>query len=53
MLGASEAPPREEAAKPTAYKPWPSDAILLPSYEEVKADKPTFAEATRLIHNTQ
>jgi uncharacterized radical SAM protein YgiQ len=26
------------------------DAIILPSYEEVNADKPTFAEATRLIH---
>jgi uncharacterized radical SAM protein YgiQ len=26
------------------------DAIILPSYEAVKADKPTFAEATRLIH---
>ena len=26
------------------------DAIVLPSYEEVKADKLTFAEATRLIH---
>ncbi|HBI41411.1 MAG TPA: YgiQ family radical SAM protein [Planctomycetales bacterium] len=26
------------------------DAIVLPSYEAVKADKPTFAEATRLIH---
>jgi uncharacterized radical SAM protein YgiQ len=26
------------------------DAIILPSFEAVKADKPTFAEATRLIH---
>jgi uncharacterized radical SAM protein YgiQ len=26
------------------------DSILLPSYEQVKADKFTFAEATRLIH---
>ncbi len=29
----------------------PEDAITLPSYEEVLADKPTFAEATRIIHN--
>ncbi len=35
--GASEAPPE--------------DAITLPSYEEVLADKPVFAEATRIIHN--
>ncbi len=27
-----------------------NDAIILPTYEAVKADKPTFAEATRLIH---
>jgi uncharacterized radical SAM protein YgiQ len=26
------------------------DAIILPSYEQVKSDKMTFAEATRLIH---
>ncbi len=36
-LGASEAPPH--------------DALTLPSYEEVVADKPTFAEATRMMHN--
>ncbi len=36
-LGASETPP--------------SDAVVLPSYEAVCADKPTFAEATRTIHN--
>ncbi len=36
-LGASE--------KPT------EDALVLPSYEQVCADKPTFAEATRIIHN--
>jgi hypothetical protein len=29
----------------------PEDALLLPSYEQVVADKPTFAEATRIIHN--
>jgi uncharacterized radical SAM protein YgiQ len=27
-----------------------NDVILLPSYEAVKSDKPTFAEATRIIH---
>jgi len=27
------------------------DTIALPSYEEVRDDKPTFAEATRIIHN--
>ncbi|MEX2025876.1 MAG: YgiQ family radical SAM protein, partial [Pirellulaceae bacterium] len=36
-LGASEKPPE--------------DALVLPSYEEVVADKPTFAEATKIIHN--
>jgi uncharacterized radical SAM protein YgiQ len=36
-MGASETPP--------------DDAIALPSYEEVLADKPAFAEATRVIHN--
>jgi uncharacterized radical SAM protein YgiQ len=36
-LGASETPP--------------ADAIVLPSYDEVVADKPTFAEATKIIHN--
>lgn len=36
-LGASETPP--------------ADAIVLPSYEEVCADKRAFAEATRIIHN--
>ncbi len=36
-VGASEAPP--------------TDALVLPSFEAVCADKPTFAEATRLIHN--
>jgi uncharacterized radical SAM protein YgiQ len=36
-LGASESPP--------------ADALTLPSYAEVVADKPAFAEATRLIHN--
>lgn len=36
-MGASEQPP--------------SDAIVLPSFEAISADKPTFAEATRQIHN--
>src|SRR5207249_786338 len=35
-LGAKEEPPR--------------DALVLPSYEEVKADKRTFARATKVIH---
>ena len=34
----------------TTQLPWPADAIILPSFEEVKADKRVFAEATRLIH---
>ncbi len=36
-MGASETPP--------------DDALTLPSYEEVVADKVQFAEATRIIHN--
>jgi uncharacterized radical SAM protein YgiQ len=36
-MGASETPPE--------------DALILPSYEEVCADKRTFAEATRVTHN--
>ena len=36
-LGASETPP--------------DDAIVLPSYEEVKTDKRKFAQATRIIHH--
>lgn len=36
-LGASETPP--------------ADALVLPSYEEVCASKPLFAEATKMIHN--
>jgi uncharacterized radical SAM protein YgiQ len=50
VLGASETPAPDKANKPTGGHPWASDALVLPSYEEVKADKPTFAEATRLIH---
>lgn len=29
----------------------PEDALVIPSYEQVKSDKYMFAEATRLIHN--
>ena len=36
-LGASETPP--------------DDALVLPSYEEIRDDKKAFAEATRIIHN--
>ncbi|HMC10672.1 MAG TPA: YgiQ family radical SAM protein, partial [Pirellulaceae bacterium] len=36
-LGASEKPPE--------------DALVLPSYDDVCRDKPTFADATRMIHN--
>jgi len=38
VLGAKETPPSGD------------DVLPLPSYEEVKADKPAFAEATRRIH---
>src|SRR6188768_913364 len=30
---------------------WPSETLVLPSYDDVCRDKPTFAEATRMIHN--
>ncbi len=36
-MGASESPP--------------ADSLVLPSFEQVRDDKPAFAEATRLIHN--
>jgi uncharacterized radical SAM protein YgiQ len=49
VLGAKEAalltPGAEETHPPVAGK-----YVLLPSYEEVKADKLAFVEATRLIH---
>src|SRR4051794_13981113 len=40
------------ATSPAAPSETPvnGDALVLPSYEEVKADKLTFAEATRIIH---
>src|SRR5262245_47888486 len=41
VLGASETPPPDA---------WPGDVQVIPSFEAVKADKPTFAEATRIIH---
>ncbi len=34
-----------------ASEPIPNDALELPSYEEVVADKSAFSEATRIIHN--
>jgi uncharacterized radical SAM protein YgiQ len=64
-LGASETPPeaegRRQKAEGSHLVDWsalpaeqrgglPSAFCLLPSFEEVKADKLAFAEATRLIH---
>jgi uncharacterized radical SAM protein YgiQ len=40
-LGASDTPPPEA---------WSKDVEIIPSFEAVKADKQTFAEATRIIH---
>jgi uncharacterized radical SAM protein YgiQ len=39
-----------DSTQPSADNPFLRDYVLLPSYEEVKADKTAFAEATRLIH---
>lgn len=39
-----------EQPPPNADNPFLEDCVVLPSYEEVKADKAAFAEATRLIH---
>jgi uncharacterized radical SAM protein YgiQ len=47
-LGASESEPGQTLLRSVAKHQQP--AILLPSYEEVKADKLAFVEATRLIH---
>lgn len=51
-------PPRGDgaslAARPEPSKPSPvaqRDVLVIPSYEEVKADKMAFVEATRLIHH--
>lgn len=54
-LGARESEPFSRDAQRSAADALPvaprlSDFVLLPSYEDVKSDKPTFAEATRLIH---
>jgi uncharacterized radical SAM protein YgiQ len=53
VLGASEANVAFCSVKgePTLETQANSDTIILPSYEEVVADKPAFAEATRLIHH--
>jgi uncharacterized radical SAM protein YgiQ len=48
-LGAREAEELAGAQQPPVV-PGGFATILLPSYEAVKADKPAFAEATRLIH---
>jgi len=61
-LGASEAvpewPPRRLGVPPdreengrTGETPILRETITLPSFDQVAADKPTFAEATRIIHN--
>jgi uncharacterized radical SAM protein YgiQ len=34
-----------------ASEPPPDDALVLPSFEEIRNDKVAFAEATRIIHN--
>jgi uncharacterized radical SAM protein YgiQ len=50
-LGAAETPSREEIQQGHWSPVFADSGVeLLPSYEEVKADKGTFAEATRLIH---
>src|SRR5438309_8329664 len=45
VMGASETPSRTDC-----QYAWGQDSLVLPSYEEVKADKLAFVEATRLIH---
>jgi uncharacterized radical SAM protein YgiQ len=44
VLGASETPPAGQR------ETWNADVEIIPSFEAVKADKLTFADATRLIH---
>jgi uncharacterized radical SAM protein YgiQ len=34
-----------------ASEPHPADALVLPSFEQVRADKVAFSEATKMIHN--
>lgn len=48
LQAALETPATESRAGET---PTPQQTITLPSYEEICRDKPTFAEATRIIHN--
>jgi uncharacterized radical SAM protein YgiQ len=51
VLGASETKPLASGGYQAPGLPAAlADALVLPSYEAVKLDKPTFAEATRLIH---
>jgi uncharacterized radical SAM protein YgiQ len=50
VLGASETPSLTAGAAANDGTDWGPDTIILPSYEEVKADKRAFVEATRLIH---
>jgi uncharacterized radical SAM protein YgiQ len=55
MLGAKEseclsAPSASEGTDVASLALRAGEYLLLPSFEAVKADKPTFAEATRLIH---
>jgi uncharacterized radical SAM protein YgiQ len=44
VLGASETPPR------SAENAWGTETLVVPSYDDVKADKLAFALATRVIH---
>ncbi|OWK46964.1 YgiQ family radical SAM protein [Fimbriiglobus ruber] len=44
-------PPPESHATPKRGRPWLPEVIVIPSFEEVKADKMAFAEATRFIHS--
>jgi uncharacterized radical SAM protein YgiQ len=48
VLGARETPPRERVKELTDRLGYESEVI--PSFEEVKADRWAFAEATRIIH---
>jgi uncharacterized radical SAM protein YgiQ len=51
-LGAAETPSAEQAEEllPGALRVSPGEMAVLPSYAQVRADKLTFAEATRVIH---
>jgi uncharacterized radical SAM protein YgiQ len=49
--GVSPALVQNLAEDTAGQRPAPRETITLPSYEQVCADKPTFAEATRIIHN--